>query len=253
MPDIPARYRRFIVLRDVGEDGLRRLRQAKVAVVGVGGLGSISATKLTTLGVGTLRIVDHDIVDATNLQRQFLYRETDVGKPKAPIAARRLHPLNPEVTIEPVETKLTPETADQIVKGMSAVVDGLDRFTPRYALNRACVRQHVPYVFAGAVAASGNLTTIIPGQTPCLECIFEGVDDALQPTAATMGVYPTLLGVVANIQVHEALRIFLGQPPQLTGKLLYVDLGTLQFDQFPVARNPACPVCGSGARRQRPA
>lgn len=251
MSDIPARYRRFVALRDVGEEGLSRLRQAKVAVVGVGGLGSISTTKLTTLGVGTLRIVDHDVVDATNLQRQFLYRETDVGKPKAPIAARRLHPLNPEVTIEPMETKLTSETADQIVKGMSAVVDGLDRFTARYALNRACVRQHVPYVFAGAVAANGNLTTIMPGQTPCLECVFGGVDDAQQPTAAMMGVYPTLLGVVANIQVHEALRICLGQPPQLAGRLLYVDLSTLQFDQFPVARNPACPVCGTGSRKGR--
>jgi len=251
MPDIPPRYRRFVILHDVGEEGLHRLRQAKVAVVGVGGLGSISATKLTTLGVGTLRIVDHDVVDATNLQRQFLYRETDVDKPKAPIAARRLHPLNPEVVIDPIETKLTLETADQIVKGMSVVVDGLDRFTPRYALNQACVRQHVPYVFAGAVAANGNLTTIIPGRTPCLECIFGGIDDAQQPTAATIGVYPTLLGVVANIQVHEALRICLGQPPQLAGRLLYVDLSTLQFDQFPVERNPGCPVCGTSPRRRK--
>jgi molybdopterin/thiamine biosynthesis adenylyltransferase len=251
MPEIPDRYRRFVILREVGEEGLRRLRHAKVAVVGMGGLGSISATKLTTLGVGALRLVDHDVVEATNLQRQFLYREADVGKPKAPIAARRLHPLNPEVTIEPVETKLTTETADQLIKGMSVVVDGLDRFTPRYALNRACVRQRVPYVFAGAVAANGNLTTIIPDQTPCLECIFGGVDDAQQPTAAMIGVYPTLLGVVANIQAHEALHICLGQPPQLTGRLLYVDLGTLQFDQFPVARNPACPVCGTGPRRTK--
>jgi molybdopterin/thiamine biosynthesis adenylyltransferase len=251
MPDIPARYRRFVILHDVGEEGLRHLRRAKVAVFGLGGLGSISATKLTTLGVGTLRLIDHDMVEATNLQRQFLYRETDVGKAKAPIATRRLHPLNPEVIMEPVQEELTPSTADQLVKGMSAVVDGLDRFTPRYALNQACVRQHVPYVFAGAVAATGNLTTIIPGQTPCLECIFGGVDDASQPTAATMGVHPTLLGVVANIQVHEALRICLGQTPQLASRLLYVDLSTLQFDQFPVVRSPVCPVCGSGPRRRR--
>jgi molybdopterin/thiamine biosynthesis adenylyltransferase len=219
-----------------------------VAVIGVGGLGSVSATKLTTLGVGTLRIVDHDVVEATNLQRQFLYREADLGKAKASIAARRLHSVNPEVTIEPVEKMVTPETADELVKGMSAVVDGLDRFTPRYALNQACVRQHIPYVFAGALAATGSLTTIIPGQTPCLECIFGGVDDAMQPTTATMGVYPTLLGVVANVQVHEALHILLGQRAELAGKLLYVDLSTLQFDQFAVARNPRCPVCSTDQR-----
>jgi len=239
-----ARYQRFIVLRDVGKAGLKRIRAAKVVVIGIGGLGSISATKLTTLGVGHLRIVDPDIVDASNLQRQFLYREQDIGKHKIPLAARRLQPLNPDVTIEPLQERLTEDTVDELVRGMDVIVDGLDRFAPRYIINRASVRLGIPYTFAGALGATGNLTTILPRQTPCLECIYGGVDDAEQPTCHTIGVYPTLLGVVANIQVHEALRILLGQTPQLAGHLLFVDLNSLRFDQFPIAHHHDCPVCG---------
>jgi adenylyltransferase/sulfurtransferase len=245
MPDISARYSRFIVLRDIKEEGFNRIRTSKVVVVGIGGLGSISATKLMTLGIDTLRIVDPDTIEETNLQRQFLYRKQDVGKPKISIAARRLQPLNPDVTIEPLQLEFKADTADQIIKGMDVVVDGLDRFGSRFQLNRACVHHNIPYVFAGALGAMGNLTTIIPGKTPCLECIYGGVDDKAQPTTQTIGVYPTLLGVVANIQVHETIKLLLAQPPHLAGHLLYIDLNTLRFDEFPITRNLKCPVCKS--------
>ncbi|MFX0168746.1 MAG: ThiF family adenylyltransferase [Candidatus Hodarchaeota archaeon] len=245
MPSKDARYQRFIVLRDVGKDGLKRIRAAKVAVVGIGGLGSISATKFTTLGVDHLRIIDPDVVDASNLQRQFLYREKDIGKPKTALATRRLQPLNPEVTIEPRQEQLAEETVDELIRGMDIIVDGLDRFGPRYIINRACVRQGIPYAFAGALGAVGNLTTILPGKTPCLECIYGGVDDARQPTCDTIGIYPTLLGVVANIQVHEAVRILLGKKPRLAGHLLFIDLNDLRFDQIPIAYYADCPVCSS--------
>jgi len=243
MSEISERYQRFVVLRDVGKEGLQRIRKSKVAVIGIGGLGSISATKLVTLGFEHLRIVDPDVVDATNLQRQFLYREKDVGKLKVHLAAQRLQPLNPEVTIEPIEAQLSKETVDDLVKGMDVIIDGLDRFAPRYILNDACCRHRIPYVFAGALGATGNLTTILPGKTACLECIYGGVDDAQQPTCHTIGVYPTLLGVVANIQVHEALRIILGHSPRLAGQLLFVDLSSLRFDQFPIARHEDCAAC----------
>jgi molybdopterin/thiamine biosynthesis adenylyltransferase len=213
MPEIPARYSRFTVLRDIG--------------------------------VKHLRIIDPDVVAASNLQRQFLYREKDLEKPKVHLAARRLQPLNPDVTIEPIETRLTADTADDLLDGMDLVVDGLDRFAPRYLLNEACCRQGIPYLFAGALGATGNLTTILPGKTACLECVYGGVDDEQQPTCETIGVYPTLLGVVANIQVHEALRIILGLQPRLAGHLLFVDLNSLRFDQFPIARNENCLVCSN--------
>jgi len=244
MPNIPDRYSRFTVLREIGKEGFQKIRKAKVVVVGIGGLGSISSTKLVTLGVKHLRIVDPDVVIASNLQRQFLYREKDLEKPKVYLAARRLRPLNSDVTIEPVENRFTDETAEEIINGMDLVVDGLDRFAPRYILNDACCRNGVPYLFAGALGATGNLTTILPGKTACLECVYGGVDDAQQPTCETIGVYPTLLGVVANIQVHEALRIILGLQPRLAGHLLFVDLNSLRFDQFPIARHEDCPVCG---------
>ncbi|MFX1564781.1 MAG: ThiF family adenylyltransferase [Promethearchaeota archaeon] len=243
MPKIPNRYSRFVVLRDVGEKGFQKIRNAKVVVAGIGGLGSISSTKLVTLGIRHLRIVDPDVVAASNLQRQFLYRETDLDKPKVHLAARRLGTLNPDVTIEPTETQLTEETVDKLIQDMDLVVDGLDRFSPRYILNEACCRLGIPYVFAGALGATGNLTTILPGKTACLECVYGGVDDSQQPTCETIGVYPTLLGVVANIQVHEALHIILGLPPRLAGHLLFIDLNNLRFDQFPIARHEDCPVC----------
>ncbi|MFX1299403.1 MAG: ThiF family adenylyltransferase [Promethearchaeota archaeon] len=243
MSKISERYQRFVVLRDVGEKGLQRIQKSKVAVIGIGGLGSISATKLVTLGIEQLRIVDPDVVDATNLQRQFLYREKDIGKPKVHLAARRLQPLNPEVTIEPIEVQLTKDTVNDLIKDMDVIIDGLDHFATRYILNDACCRNNVPYIFAGALEATGNLTTILPGKTACLECIYGGVDDAQQPTCHTIGVYPTLLGVVANIQVHEAIRIILGHSPRLAGHLLFVDLNSLRFDQFPIARHENCVAC----------
>jgi adenylyltransferase/sulfurtransferase len=251
MPKRPDRYSRFVVLRDVGPKGFQKIRNARVAVVGIGGLGSISSTKLVTLGVGSLLIIDPDIVDSTNLQRQFLYRDKDVGKPKIHLAARRLQPLNPDVKIDPIEERLTADNVDELIGGVDLVVDGLDRFAPRYLLNKACCRQGIPYVFAGALGATGNITTILPGKTACLECTYGGVDDAQQPTCETIGVYPTLLGVVANIQVHEALRLILGISPRLAGHILFVDLNDLRFDQFPIARHDDCPVCGDSQTRER--
>lgn len=241
------RYSRFTVLKGVGKRGLRRIRKASVAVVGVGGLGCVSAAQLAALGVGLLRIVDRDVVDLSNLQRQQLFTEKDIGTPKVEVAQRRLQEFNPDVTIETMGLSVTEATANRIVEGMTVVVDGLDSFSPRYALNRACIRNKVPYIFAGALGSQGNMTTIIPGKTPCLECILGGISDR-QPTCATVGIYPTILGVIANLQVHEALRIILGRPPNLANQLLVVDIETLPFDIVPITRHENCPVCGSQAQ-----
>ncbi len=238
-----TRYSRFTVLSDVGEEGLHRLRQARVAVVGVGGLGCVSALQLASLGIGVLRIVDRDIVEISNLQRQHLYTDESVGLPKVEAAQQRLEKQNPDITVEAMALSVTETTAERIVEGMDIIIDGLDRFAPRYALNRACVKQKIPYVFAGALAASGNMTTIVPGETPCLECFLGDVDDE-QPTCATVGIYPTILGVIGNLQVHEALRLILGRPLQLANRLLYFNIETLDFHLIPISINKDCPVCG---------
>ncbi len=245
------RYSRFRVLDGMGETGLLRIREAKVAVVGIGGLGSVSARQLASLGVGSLRIVDRDIVEVSNLQRQLLYTSDDVGKPKVEVAMNRLRQINPDVELEPWALSVTEVTADRVVEGVDVVVDGLDSFKPRFALNRACVRQQVPYVFAGALAGVGNMTTIIPQETACLECVFSGVGDN-QPTCATVGIYPTVLGVIANLQVQEVLHLVLGKAPLLANELLMFDINRFRLDQIPLQAHETCPVCGQDAKLTQP-
>ncbi|MFW9934299.1 MAG: ThiF family adenylyltransferase [Candidatus Thorarchaeota archaeon] len=246
------RYSRFRVLNGIGEVGLRRIHEAKVVIVGIGGLGSVSARQLVSLGFGTLRIVDRDVVELSNLQRQLLYTTEDVGKPKVEVAMNRLKQLNADTMVEPWALSVTEATADRVVKGMDVVVDGLDSFKPRYALNRACVRQGIPYVFAGALAGVGNLTTVIPKKTACLECVFGGLDED-QPTCATVGIYPTVLGVIANLQVQEVLQLVLGQPPLLANELLMFDITHFRFDKIPLQSNENCPVCGPAVKLAEPA
>jgi adenylyltransferase/sulfurtransferase len=245
------RYSRFRVLEGIGETGLLRIREAKVAVVGIGGLGSVSARQLVSLGVGSVRIVDRDIVELSNLQRQLLYTIEDVGKPKVEVAMNRLKQINDDVTVEPWALSVTEVTADRVVEGVDVVVDGLDSFRPRFALNRACVRQKVPYVFAGALAGVGNATTVIPGETACLECVFSGVGED-QPTCATVGIYPTVLGVIANLQVQEVLHLILGQTPLMANQLLMFDITRFRLDQIPLQSHDECPVCGQGVKLKKP-
>ena len=240
------RYSRFRVLDGIGASGMQRIHQARIAVVGIGGLGSVSARQLTSLGVGLVRVVDRDIVEVSNLQRQLLYTDNDIGTPKVEVAMKRLNMLNSDVNIEALALSVTEATADRVVEGMDVVIDGLDSFKPRYALNRACIRQNVPYVFAGALSAVGNMTTILPGKTACLECVFSGIDED-QPTCATVGIYPTVLGVIANLQVQEALRIILGNTPLLANQLLMFDINRFQLDQIPIQQHDDCPVCGRSA------
>jgi adenylyltransferase/sulfurtransferase len=206
---------------------------------------------MAALGVGVLRLVDRDIVEVSNLQRQHLYTEKSVGLPKVEAAKERLIEQNPDVTVEAVALSVTEATVERIVEGMDVVIDGLDRFAPRYALNRACLKQNIPYVFGGALASAGNMTTIVPGETPCLECVLGEVDDE-QPTCATVGIYPTILGVIGNLQVHETLRVILEKPPQLANKLLYFDIETLDFHLIPISRNQDCLACGEQAEKQAP-
>ena len=246
------RYSRFRVLEGIGTSGMQRIRQARIAVVGIGGLGSVSAQQLTSLGVGLVRVVDRDIVEVSNLQRQLLYTGNNIGTPKVEVARKRLNELNPDVTVEALALSVTEVTANRVVEGMDVVIDGLDSFKPRYALNRACIRHNVPYVFAGALSAVGNMTTILPGKTACLECVFSGIDED-QPTCATVGIYPTVLGVIANFQIQEALRIILGRSPLLANQLLMFDINRFQLDQIPIQQHDNCPVCGLEASILEPA
>jgi len=238
-------YSRQIVLPEIGYKGQLKLRNAKVCVVGLGGLGSPAALQLAGIGIGHLRLVDQDIIELSNLQRQPLYGVGFLGYPKVEVAAKRLHELNPNIEIEPLPLSLNTENAQDVVSDMDVVVDGLDHMTPRYALNRACQKTKVPYVFGAAIMAFGSVSTIIPGKTACLECFQGDLKDEMLPTCAVVGVQLPILNIIASIEVSEATRIILGQTPNLANKLLYCDIGHMAFEEIGISKVENCPVCGS--------
>ena len=238
-------YSRQIVLPEIGYNGQLKLRNAKICIVGLGGLGSTAALQLAAMGVGYLRLVDRDVVELSNLQRQYLYGVNFLGYPKAEVAAKRLRELNPNVRVEPLALSLNVNSAEDIVRDMDVVVDGLDRMTPRYALNRACHKVRIPYVFGAAIMTFGNVSTIMPGETPCLECFQGNLDDDMLPTCAVVGVHPSIINIISSIEVSEATRIILGEKPRLANKILHCDIGGMIFEEIEVSKADNCPVCGS--------
>ena len=239
-----AYYARQIVMKDFGEDSQTRLVNSKVCIVGLGGLGSPIATQLAAMGVGQLRIVDHDKVDLTNLHRQHLYDSKSVGEPKALVAAERLGKLNPYIEIEPINSKITDENASKIVQGMDLVVDALDAMAPRYAVNKVCVEQDIPFIHGGVITGIGTATTILPKKTPCLECFKGGIDDSKLPSNASLGVHPSIINIIASIQTSEAIKILTGKKPTLTNKLLFFELEDLTMEFIDIIRLDNCPICG---------
>ncbi|MHA2060057.1 MAG: HesA/MoeB/ThiF family protein [Candidatus Ranarchaeia archaeon] len=238
------RYSRQIVLKNIGLKGHNKIRKSHVTIVGMGGLGSASTAPLTGMGIGTLRIIDQDIVSLSNLQRQLLYKTADVGLPKVEAAMNTIQKMNPQVKVEPFSETIQKSTAIELLSGTDIVIDGLDSFTPRFIVNQACVELGIPYVFAGALETYGNLTTIIPKKTACLECIFPGVQQDSQLTCEQVGVLPTILGVVGGIQANEAIMYLTGQNPALMNKLLFIDLNYGGFELVNLHRQKTCSVCG---------
>jgi len=239
------RYSRQIMLEEIGFVGLEKLRKAKVCVVGVGGIGNPVVTQLTAMGVGKLKIVDRDIIEISNLHRQHLYTENDLGKVKVEAAKERLEKINSSVEIEALPNSVTKYTAESIIRGYDIVVDALDSIDARYALNDACVKLNIPLIYAGALGMLGSVCTIIPNKTACLRCIFPALAEDDMPTCSTEGVHPSILYLVSGIQVSEAVKIILGEKPTLENKLMYVDLNDLSLEKISVFRQEECPSCGT--------
>ncbi len=237
-------YARQIVLENIGYDGQLKLRNAKACIIGVGGLGSLVALKLVGMGIGYLRIVDRDIVSRSDLHRQYLYDADSVGQPKVEVAMEKLSRLNPDVTIDPFPESLNSINVNEILQGVDVVVDGLDSPEPRYLINRTCNKLKIPYVFGAAIEVLGNVSTIVPGKTVCLECFMPGIKDGDLPKCGVVGVHPSALGIVTSLQVFEAVSLIIGREPKLLNKLLYIDLGDLKFHTLNITRSENCPVCG---------
>ncbi|MCP8317555.1 MAG: HesA/MoeB/ThiF family protein, partial [archaeon] len=241
-------YSRQIVLSDIGYEGQLKLLNSKVCLVGLGGLGSPAALQLTAMGVGYLRIIDRDFVERSNLHRQTLYDINSLYYPKVEIAAKKLSRLNPNVKIDPIPASLNADNAEEMIKGMNVIVDGLDAIEPRYALNWACVKHKIPYVFGAAIEAYGNVSTIIPGETPCLECFIGGLKNEMLPICGVVGIHPSLPSIISSLEVSEAVRIILGEKPHLLNALLYFDLRNFSFEMIKIARRENCQVCGSDSK-----
>ena len=240
-------YSRQVVLSDIGYDGQVRLKNAKVCIVGLGGLGAPSALKLAGMGIGYIRLVDRDIVSRSDLHRQYLYSADSVGRPKVEVAFEKLGQLNPDVTLDPIPESLNSLNAEALIGGMDLVIDGLDRPEPRYLVNRICNKLNVPYIFGAAIEAFGNVSTLLPGQTFCLECFMEGLRDDDLPVCGVVGVHPSVLGMVSSVQIFEAIRVLTGKMPKLFNKLFYIDLRAFEFKLLDIPALDTCRVCGPKA------
>jgi adenylyltransferase/sulfurtransferase len=241
-----ARYSRHLILPDVGVEGQKRLKAARVLLVGAGGLGSPLALYLSAAGVGTLGIVDFDKVDVTNLQRQVVHGTADVGRSKIDSAAERIYDINPYVNVERFETRLTSENALEIIREFDIVVDGTDNFATRYLVNDACVILGKPNVYGSIFRFEGQASVLATPEGPCYRCLFrEPPPPGLVPSCAEGGVLGVLPGLVGTIQATETIKLILGIGEPLIGRLLLVDALTAQFRTVKIRRDPTCPACGT--------
>ncbi len=240
------RYSRHLLLPEVGAKGQEKLLNAKVLLLGAGGLGSPAALYLAAAGIGTLGIIDNDVVDSSNLQRQILHGTATVGHPKVESARARLSDLNPDVDIRTFDERLTSANIDRVFdQGWDVIVDGLDNFPTRYLVNDASVWKDIPVVHGSIFRFDGQVTTFWPKRGPCYRCLYpEPPPPHLAPSCAEAGVLGILPGVIGTIQATEAIKIVLGQGDPLTGRLLTYESLKMQFRTLKLRRDPSCPVCG---------
>src|SRR5215217_5592054 len=245
------RYSRHLILPEVALEGQQRLKASRVLLIGAGGLGSPLALYLAAAGVGTIGLVDFDVVDVTNLQRQIVHGSKDVGRPKLESARDRLKDMNPHVHVEGYETRLTSENALEIVRDYDIVIDGTDNFATRYLTNDACVILGKPNVYGSIYRFEGQSSVFATEDGPCYRCLYpEPPPPGLVPSCAEGGVLGVLPGLVGTLQATEAIKLILGIGTPLIGRLLLVNALDAQFRSVKVRRNPLCPACGTRALRE---
>ena len=241
-----SRYSRHLILPEVGMEGQRKLKAARVLCVGTGGLGSPLALYLTAAGIGTLGLVDFDVVDASNLQRQIIHSTRDIGRKKIDSAEEKLKALNPAINIVKHETMLTSANALDILKDYDIVADGTDNFPTRYLVNDACVLLGKPNAYGSIFRFEGQASVFATKEGPCYRCLYpEPPPPGLVPSCAEGGVLGILPGLVGVIQATEVIKLILGKGAPLIGRLLLVDALNMRFRELKLRKNPECPVCGT--------
>ncbi len=239
------RYSRHLIMPEVGMEGQLKLKQAKVLLIGTGGLGAPLGLYLAAAGVGTLGLVDFDVVDFTNLQRQVTFGTSDVGRPKIAAARERLADMNPNIEIQAFETKLSSENALELFQDFDIIVDGTDNFPTRYLVNDACILLGKPNVYGSIFRFEGQATVFGAPGGPCYRCLYpEPPPPGLVPSCAEGGVLGVLPGIVGTIQAMETIKLILGSGDSLAGRLLLFDALGMKFRELKLRKNPACPVCG---------
>jgi molybdopterin/thiamine biosynthesis adenylyltransferase len=233
-----GRYARQAVIDGFGREGQERLKKARVLVAGAGGLGSVVSVYLAVAGVGTMRLIDHDKVELSNLNRQILYGDKDIGRTKVDSAKERLEGLNPEVVVEAIAETITEDNVFELADGYNLIVDAMDNFAIRYILNRAAIDRGIPFIHGAVRGFEGRTTTIIPGRTPCLRCIYPRPPQ--REVTPVVGVAPAVIG---SIQATEVIKCILGIGQLLTNRLLIYDGLSLEFTELDLKRYPDCEDC----------
>lgn len=240
------RFGRQIMLSEIGVEGQTQIKNAKILLIGVGGLGSPLALYLIAAGVGEIGLVDHDVVDVSNLQRQVLYSTGDIGLPKVECAKKRLEALNPEAKINTYQTRLTDQNALDIIRDYDLVIDGTDNFETRFLVNDACVFLKKPNIYASIFRFEGQATVFGMEQGPCYRCLYpEPPPAGLVPSCSEAGVLGILPGLMACIQATEAIKLITHAGESLSGRLLIYDALTMKFQELSLERNPDCAICGT--------
>ena len=243
-PDQVKRYSRHIIMGDVGSRGQRSLLQSKALILGAGGLGSPSAIYLALAGVGTIGLVDFDVVEISNLQRQVLHHTADIGRPKLQSAKDNLKAYNPDVNVVLHEVRLESDNAREIISQYDMVINGADNFATRYLVNDACYLEGKPLIDGSILIFDGQSTVFIPGQG-CYRCLFPSPPPpGMVPNCAEAGVLGALTGLVGSIQATEALKLMIGIGESLSSRLLLIDALSMNFREVKIKRNPNCPLCG---------
>jgi molybdopterin/thiamine biosynthesis adenylyltransferase/rhodanese-related sulfurtransferase len=248
------RYSRHLLIPEVGSAGQARLLASKVLLIGAGGLGSPAALYLAAAGVGTIGIVDFDVVDLSNLQRQVIHASDRIGEKKVESARKTINALNPDVTVIAHDEMLVAGNVDRLIAGYDAIVDGTDTFDTRYVLNDAAVAAGIPVVHASVFRFEGQLTTFVPYEGPCYRCLYPTPPPPeLAPGCSVAGVLGVVPGIMGLLQANEVLKLLLGMGNALVGRLLLFDALETEFTELTLRRDPACPVCSDAARAAREA